>query len=66
MKTVTTGAECPEGYGAVKLVDVMQSESVQCPECGAEHEVVEISPCVGAQKIGIGGRMGRRMLRWGE
>jgi alpha-aminoadipate carrier protein LysW len=44
MKTVTTEAECPECYGAVKLVDVMQSEIVQCPECGTEHEVVEIAP----------------------
>ena len=44
MKTVTAEAECPECFGAVKLVEVMQSEIVQCPECGTELEVVEIEP----------------------
>ncbi len=44
MKTVTAEAECPECFGTVKLVDVMQSEIVQCAECGTELEVVEIEP----------------------
>ncbi len=44
MKTVTTEAECPECYGAVHLKDVMQSEIVQCSECGTELEVLEIEP----------------------
>ena len=44
MQTITADAECPDCYGAVKLVDVMQSEIVQCPECGLDLEVVSIAP----------------------
>jgi alpha-aminoadipate carrier protein LysW len=44
LQTVTATAECPECFGEVKLKNVMQNEIVQCPDCGADLEVVSISP----------------------
>jgi alpha-aminoadipate carrier protein LysW len=38
-------AECPECAGEVSLPDdVMEGEIVQCAECGAELEVINLSP----------------------
>jgi len=38
-------AECPECAAEVSLADdVMEGEIVQCAECGAELEVVSLSP----------------------
>ncbi len=38
---------CPECDGAVVLQDdVMQHEIVQCPDCGAELEVIQTEPVV--------------------
>jgi alpha-aminoadipate carrier protein LysW len=38
-------AECPECAAEVVLPDdVMEGEIVQCAECGAELEVVEVNP----------------------
>jgi alpha-aminoadipate carrier protein LysW len=38
-------AECPECAGEVNLPDdVMAGEIVQCAECGAELEVINLSP----------------------
>ena len=44
MQTISTVAECPECIGEVELKDVMQNEIVQCGECGADLEVVEVEP----------------------
>lgn len=44
LKTVSATAECPECFGEIKLKNVMQNEIVQCPDCGADLEVVSISP----------------------
>ena len=46
VQTVTTVAECPECFGSVELNDVMQNEIVQCGDCGADLEVVELDPIV--------------------
>ena len=46
VQTVTTVAECPECFGSVELNDVMQNEIVQCGDCGADLEVVELDPVV--------------------
>lgn len=37
-------AECPECAAAVPAQDVIQGEIVPCPECGADLEVVRLSP----------------------
>ncbi len=38
-------AECPECLAEVSLpADVVESEIVQCPECGLELEVVGLDP----------------------
>ena len=38
-------AECPECAADVTLPDdVMEGEIVQCGECGAELEVIELNP----------------------
>lgn len=38
-------AECPECAAEVSLADdVMEGEIVQCAECGAELEVVNLNP----------------------
>jgi len=38
-------AECPECAAEVSLADdVIEGEIVQCTECGAELEVVSLSP----------------------
>lgn len=38
-------AECPECMAEVSLADdVMQSEIVECKDCGAELEVTGLSP----------------------
>ncbi len=38
-------AECPECAAEVSLADdVMEGEIVQCADCGAELEVVSLSP----------------------
>ena len=44
VQTVTTTAECPECFGSVELNDVMQNEIVQCGDCGADLEVIEVEP----------------------
>jgi alpha-aminoadipate carrier protein LysW len=44
LPTVTTTVECPECFGEVELIDVMQHEIVQCPECGVDLEVINIDP----------------------
>ncbi len=44
MQTITTVVECPECFGELVLKDVMQNEIVQCGECGADLEVVEVDP----------------------
>jgi len=44
LQTITTNAECPECFGEVELKDVMQNEIVQCPDCGADLEVVSLDP----------------------
>ncbi len=36
--------ECPECFGEIELTDVMQNEIVQCPDCGADLEVVSLAP----------------------
>ena len=43
-QTITTATECPECFGEVVLNDVMQNEIVQCGECSADLEVVEMEP----------------------
>jgi alpha-aminoadipate carrier protein LysW len=41
----TLNAECPECSGTVTLpAGTMQSEIVACPDCGAELEVVSLTP----------------------
>lgn len=44
LKTASGTAECPDCYAEVSLDDVMQSEIVQCPECGADLEVTSLEP----------------------
>ncbi len=44
MQTITAVAECSECFGEVELKDVMQNEIIQCGECGADLEVVEVDP----------------------
>ena len=44
MKTISASAECPECFGKIELIDVMQSEIVQCSECAMELEVTQIDP----------------------
>ncbi len=44
LQTVSATVECPECFGQVELVEVMQHEIVQCPECGVDLEVVDIEP----------------------
>ena len=39
-----TAAICPECEGAVAVSDVERGEIVQCPDCGAELEVVSVEP----------------------
>jgi alpha-aminoadipate/glutamate carrier protein LysW len=43
--TMSKRAECPECAADVSLPDdVMEGEIVQCGECGAELEVIELEP----------------------
>ena len=44
VKTVTATGECPECFAVVELAGVMQNEIVQCGDCGADLEVVELEP----------------------
>ena len=44
VETASGSAECPECFVGIKLVDVMQSEIVQCSECGSELEVSALDP----------------------
>lgn len=44
VKTVTATEECPECFAEVELAGVMQNEIVQCGDCGADLEVVELEP----------------------
>ncbi len=37
-------AECPECAARVPVQDVLQGEILPCPECGADLEVVAVSP----------------------
>lgn len=39
-----TAAICPECEGSVAVSDVERGEIVQCPDCGAELEVVSVEP----------------------
>jgi alpha-aminoadipate carrier protein LysW len=42
MTTMT--ASCPECDGELTLDNVLRGEIVQCPDCGADLEVVSVSP----------------------
>ena len=44
MQTASGSAECPECFAEVALEDVMEHEIVQCPDCGADLEVLNIDP----------------------
>jgi alpha-aminoadipate/glutamate carrier protein LysW len=44
LETASGSAECPECFAEIDLTDVMQNEIVQCVECGADLEVVSLSP----------------------
>ena len=44
LETASGKAECPECFGEITVTDVMESEIVQCAECGAELEVVSLEP----------------------
>ncbi len=44
VQTATGQAQCPECFAEVPLSGVMQNEITQCPGCGAELEVVALSP----------------------
>ena len=44
LPTATGETQCPECLAAVTLTNVMQNEIAQCPGCGAELEVVSLSP----------------------
>jgi alpha-aminoadipate carrier protein LysW len=37
-------AECPECAASVSLKDAVQGEILPCPECGADLEVVSLTP----------------------
>lgn len=37
-------AECPECAATVELADPERGEIVECPDCGMELEVVNITP----------------------
>lgn len=42
--TTTKTANCPECEAVIALTDVEKGEIVQCPDCGAELEVVSVAP----------------------
>ena len=44
MTNTTATATCPECEGTVTVEEVMRGEIVQCPDCGAELEVVKTDP----------------------
>jgi len=44
LETASGTAECPECYAEITLSDVMQSEIVQCAECGADLEITGLEP----------------------
>ena len=44
LETASGTVECPECFGEIKVDNVMESEIVQCAECGAELEVVSLEP----------------------
>jgi len=44
LKTASGTAECPECFAEIELTNVMQSEIVQCSECGVDLEVVSLEP----------------------
>jgi alpha-aminoadipate carrier protein LysW len=37
-------AECPECAARIPLKDAVQGEILPCPECGADLEVVSLTP----------------------
>ncbi len=39
IETATGKTECPECFAEITLKNVMQSEIVQCEDCGADLEV---------------------------
>ncbi|MBI4129722.1 lysine biosynthesis protein LysW [Candidatus Roizmanbacteria bacterium] len=43
-KTYTGNAECPECFAVFGLIEVIQNEIKQCPECGVELEVINVDP----------------------
>jgi alpha-aminoadipate carrier protein LysW len=44
IQTASGQAQCPECLASITLSDVMQNEITQCPGCGAELEIVALSP----------------------
>ena len=44
LETASGTVECPECFGEITVENVMESEIVQCAECGAELEVVSLEP----------------------
>ena len=44
LETASGTVECPECFGEITVANVMESEIVQCSECGAELEVVSLEP----------------------
>jgi len=44
IEIVSGKTECPECFGEIELSDVMKHEIVQCFDCGADLEVVDIEP----------------------
>ena len=44
VETTSGTADCPECFDGIAPKDVMQSEIVQCSECGVELEVRQLSP----------------------
>lgn len=44
METASGTAECPECFGEIEVVDVMQNEITQCSDCGADLEVTKLDP----------------------
>ena len=41
---MSTQTLCPECEGSLTLKDPMEGEIVPCPQCGADLEVVSLSP----------------------
>lgn len=44
IETATGTSQCPECFAEIPLKGVMESEIVQCPDCGADLEVTILDP----------------------